>query len=132
MNIKELNGNSLSFIGDAVYTLRVRQYFLEANYHSSNTLQKLCNKYNSAKGQEKAYLRMVEDDFFTEDEIAIYKRGRNAIKHIPKNGDLKSYEIASGVEAVCGYLYLTNKERLEAFFAEVFKGGIDNEWICLW
>ena len=56
-----------------------------------------------------------------------YRRGRNHINHIPKNGDLQTYECASGLEAVCGYLYLTDPERLNVFFEEVFRGGIHNE-----
>ena len=75
----------------------------------------------------KVFNRLNDSNFFTEAELEAYKRGRNHISHIPKNGDLKTYECASGLEAVCGYLYLTDKERLEEFFIEVFKGGIYNE-----
>lgn len=127
MDIKQISGNSLSFIGDAVFTLRVREYFIEHHYQSSKTLQVLCNGYNSASGQTKVFNRLNDKGFFTEDEIEAYKRGRNHIGHIPKNGNLQTYECASGLEAICGYLYLTNKDRLEEFFIEVFKGGINNE-----
>lgn len=127
MNIKELTGNSLSYLGDAVFTLRVREYFLNNHYQSPKSLQKLCNNYNSAAGQRKIYERLLENNFFNQDEIDIFKRGRNDIHHIPKNSDLLSYETASGLEAICGYLYLTDKNRLEEFFLEVFKGGIENE-----
>ena len=127
MDIKEISANSLSFIGDAVFTLRVREFFITNKYQSSRSLQKLCNGYNSAKGQTKVFKRLNDLGFFSEDELDAYKRGRNHISHIPKNGDLLTYETASGLEAICGYLYLTNKDRLEEFFMEVFKGGIDNE-----
>ena len=50
MDIKEVSSNSLSFIGDAVYTLNVRKYFVESGFQASNKLQYLCNKCNSAKG----------------------------------------------------------------------------------
>jgi len=127
MDIKEFSANSLSFIGDAVFTLRVREYFINNGYQSSNKLQHLCNGYNSAFGQSKVYERLLNDGFFNENELEIYKRGRNHISHIPKNGDLLTYEIATGLEAVCGYLYLTDKDRLELFFNKVFEGGINNE-----
>ena len=70
---------------------------------------------------------MNDQNFFNEDELEAYKRGRNHISHIPKNGDLLTYECASGLEAICGYLYLTDKDRLEEFFDKVFEGGIYNE-----
>ena len=127
MDIKQVSGNSLSFIGDAVFTLRVRQYFVENKYQSPKSLQRLCNGYNSAKGQTKVFEKLNNEGFFTDKEIEAYKRGRNNISHIPKNGDLKTYECASGLEAICGYLYLTDKDRLEEFFNKVFEGGINNE-----
>ena len=126
MNIKEVSANSLSFSCDAVDTLKVREYFISNKYQSSKSLQKLCNGYNCAKGQTKVFNRLNDNGFFTKEELEVYKRGRNHISHIPKNGDRLSYECASGLEAICGYLYLTDKKRLEVFFKEVFKGGIDN------
>ena len=127
MNIKEVSSNSLSFIGDAVFTLRVREYFVSKNYQASKTLQRKCNLYNSAKGQTKIFKRLESLNFFKEDEMDAYKRGRNNIRHIPKNGDLLTYEIASGFEAILGYLYLTDKDRLEDVLLEVFKKDIDDE-----
>lgn len=127
MDIKKYSANSLSFIGDAVYTLHVRQFFIEKGYQQSNKLQYLCNKYNSAKGQMKAFMYLEEKAFFSEEELAIYKRGRNNIRHIPKNGDKHSYEVASGLEAVTAYLYLTDKKKLEKMFIEIFDGVKDYE-----
>lgn len=127
MDIREVSSNSLSFIGDAVFTLRVREYFVEHSYQSSRSLQSLCNGYNSARGQTRVFERLNEKGFFTQEELEVYRRGRNHISHIPKNGDLRTYECASGLEAVCGYLYLTDRDRLEELFTEVFKGGINNE-----
>lgn len=127
MNIKEISANSLSYIGDAVYTLAVRQYFICNKYQSSRSLQKLCNGYNSAAGQTRVYQRLKEQDFFTEEEMAVFKAGRNHIKRVPRNSSLYEYQCASGLEAVCGYLYLQDRERLKLFFDYVFQGGINNE-----
>ncbi len=121
MDIKQVSSNSLSFIGDAYYTLKVREYFITNKYQSSKNLQKLCNSYNCAKGQMKVFEYLNSINFFNEDELDAYKRGRNHITHIPKNGDLKSYQCASGLEAIVGYLYLTNKDRLDKMFEEIFK-----------
>ena len=127
MDQKDISSNSLSFIGDAVFTLRVREYFVFKGYQSSRSLQQLCNGYNSAKGQTRIFHRLFEEGFFTDQEMEAYRRGRNHITHIPKNGDLKTYECASGLEAICGYLYLFDKQRLEVFFDKVFEGGVSNE-----
>jgi len=132
MDIKEISSNSLSFIGDAVYTLKVREFYINKKYQSSKELQRLCTRYNCAKGQMATFNRLKEKGFFKEDELEVFKRGRNKISHIPKNGDLNSYKTATGLEAITGYLYLTNKKRLEEFFIEVFKGGIENEWTSIW
>lgn len=126
MDIKEVSSNSLSFLGDGTYTLHVREYFINKGFQSSKLLQKKCNEYNSAKGQMKAYEKLLRKDFLNETEKEIFKRGRNHITHIPKNGDLYSYETASGLEAICGYLYLTDKDRLETLFECIFNGELDD------
>lgn len=127
MEIKQVSSNSLAFIGDAVFTLRVREYFLNNNYQAGKNIQKMCNGYNSAKGQTNVFYRLKDQNFFNEEELEVFKRGRNCITHIPKNGDRKTYQTATGLEAITGYLYLTNKERLELFFEKVFEGGLENE-----
>ena len=73
-------------------------------------------------GGEKYGARAYADNF-TEEEIIVYKRGRNGITHIPKNGSLYTYTTASGLEALVGYLYLTNQERLELFFEKMFENN---------
>lgn len=123
MNINEYSSNSLSFIGDAVYTLAVRLHFVNNNYQSSKKLQTLCNKYNSAKGQSEIFNRLNTESFFSEKEIEIFKRGRNHITHIPKNGDRVSYETASGFEAIVGYLYLSDSKRLDVLLDKIFENG---------
>ena len=55
------------------------------------------------------------------------RRGRNDIHHIPKNGDLLSYEIASGLEAIVGYLYIVDKDKMDDLFIQIFNGGLENE-----
>lgn len=111
-----VNGTALSFIGDAVYSLYVREYIVSKGYHRSNDLQRLSVEYVSAKGQTDAYDKLCEVGFLNDEEKEVFKRGRNAIGHIPKNGNLKDYSTASGLEAVCGYLYLKDKDRLERLF----------------
>lgn len=127
MNKNDLTGTDLSFLGDAVYSLKVREFYLLKGYRKAKMLQSLCTNYVSANGQVKVYNRLLNDNFFNEVELEVFKRGRNGIGHIPKNGNLKSYMIASGLEAIVGYLYLEDQERMELFFDKVFEGGIENE-----
>jgi ribonuclease-3 family protein len=58
------------------------------------------------------------EELLNEEEEAVYKRGRNAKSPtVPKNADVRDYRMATGFEALIGYLYLTgNKERLELIF----------------
>ena len=58
------------------------------------------------------------EELLTEDEEAVYKRGRNAKSAtVPKNADVRDYRMATGFEALVGYLYLCGKkERLEFVF----------------
>lgn len=127
MNSNEVSATSLSFIGDAIYSLKVREYYVSCGYMQGKKLQELSKRYVSARGQTKVFNRLLEAHFFNDDDLTIFKRGRNAISHIPKNGDLVSYQIASGVEALCGYYYLFDQERMNLFFDEMFKGGEENE-----
>ena len=127
MDLKTLSGSALSYLGDAIFTLRVREFYLEHNYRTPGSLQKMTAKYNSAHGQRKAYERLDQEGFFTAKEKEVFKRGRNEIGHIPSSSDRLTYEIASGLEAICGYLYLSDQERMNELFEEIFKGGIENE-----
>ena len=126
MDIKQISSNSLSFIGDAIYTLHVREHFLNKKIQKPKDLQKICNSFNSAAGHTKAFNYLNGISFFTEEDLEIFKRGRNAIRHIPKNGNRITYEIASGLEAITGYMYLTKDQRLETMFKKIFE-GVENE-----
>ncbi len=103
-----LNPVTLAFVGDAVWSLYVRQKFsLEADY-TSGVLQKMTSAEVSAHGQN-VYLKGVEEEF-TPHEADIFRRGRNAKKPShSKNADISEYNNSTGFEAVLGWLYLTGK-----------------------
>ena len=70
-----------------------------------NDLHKTAIKYSNAKAQASIIHEMMEE--FTEEEVRIYKRGRNQKSHTsPKNADIIDYKCATGFEALVGYLYL--------------------------
>lgn len=122
ISFKELTANSYAYLGDAYYSLKVREYLIFKGYQKAKMLQSLSIKFVSALSQFEIfnYLR-YEVNFFKDEELEVYKKGRNNIGHIPRNGDLKTYSVASGFEAVIGYLYLTDIQRLELLMEQVFK-----------
>ena len=75
-----------------------------------NDLHQAAIQYTNSQSQSLAALRMI-DDFYSESEINIYKRGRNqSSTHKPKNSDIQTYNQSTGFEAVIGYLYLDQKK----------------------
>lgn len=112
---KDLNSLALAYIGDAVYELIVRQYLISQNICKVKELQKEAVKYVSAKGQHKLLLKMIDTNFFTDEELNIILRARNhKVDHHPKNCDISTYKYATGLEAIIGYLYLNhNYDRIE-------------------
>jgi ribonuclease-3 family protein len=115
MEIVPYNGTTLAFIGDAVMTLKIRELLVSKGYQKPNDLQKLTANYVSAKAQADYLTQLIENNFFTEEELDIIKRGRNSqTKTIAKNADVITYRTATGFEAIIGYFHLMGKkERLE-------------------
>lgn len=110
----------LAYIGDAVYELSVRTYLLNRSY-SVNQLHNMATKFVQAKAQSDLVHKM--EDFFTEKENRIIKRGRNSKSHsIPKNADLMDYKYSTGFESLIGYLYLMNDDkRIKEIFDEIVR-----------
>ena len=104
----------LAYIGDTIYESYVREYLIRKNINKKvNDLHKSAVKYVKAKAQA-TIMHELENEL-TEEELRIYKRGRNQKSHTsPKNADIIDYKHATGFEALVGYLYLGNeKERLD-------------------
>lgn len=116
MNIYEqLNGVTLAYLGDAVYEVYIRKYLLSKGITKVNALQKNATNYVSAKAQAALIMIMEEQDFLTEDELAVYKRGRNArVNTKAKNTSIVTYHMSTGFEAIFGYLSLMEQnDRLD-------------------
>ncbi|MBR6729155.1 MAG: Mini-ribonuclease 3 [Clostridia bacterium] len=111
---------ALAFIGDAVYEAFIRTKILLKANTSANKLHKACTAFVKASAQSLAMKLLAEK--LTEEEAAVYKRGRNAHSAtVPKHADLMDYRIATGFEALIGYLYLTaQSERLNALMEEAY------------
>ena len=121
MDTREINVKTLAYIGDVVYELYVRKHVIESSHEQVNKLHKKTIKYVSAKAQAK----IVEEitPFLLDEEKDILRRGRNTEANtVPKNTDVITYKIATGFEALIGFLYLNeNIERLE----EIITKSID-------
>lgn len=108
----------LAYLGDAVYELYVRTHLCRKNA-PVHMLHKEATGYVKAKAQSG----MMEtlEPLLTEEESAVYKRGRNAKSAtVPKNADVLDYRRATGFEALIGYLYVSRQfERLETLIRRV-------------
>lgn len=110
---RRLNPLQLALIGDGVFEVYIRNYILSNNTQlSAHKMHVKAIGYVKAKSQSDI-MHSIEQDL-TEDEMYIYKRGRNAKSAtVPKNSSVVDYRNATGFEALIGYLYLIgNKERL--------------------
>ncbi|WP_106060825.1 Mini-ribonuclease 3 [Clostridium vincentii] len=111
--VKMLNPLQLALIGDGVYEMFIRNYVLSCNINlSAHKMHVAAIGFVKAKSQ--SIIMHVLEQKLTEEEEYIYKRGRNAKSAtVPKNADVRDYRMATGLEALIGYLYLVgNKERL--------------------
>lgn len=105
---KNLSPVTLAFVGDAVYSLYVRERLVLSTDFSTGTLQKLTSSEVSAHGQSELLAKL--QPLFTEEEDDIFRRGRNAKKATrSKNASVAEYNRSTGFEAVLGYLYLTGQ-----------------------
>lgn len=107
------NPVTLAFLGDAVYSLSVREKLVKRGGGKPHDYQKAAAKIVSAKGQSE-FLEKVEA-LLTEEETEIYRRGRNAKKTTrAKHASVGEYNRSTGFEAVLGFLYLTgNTQRID-------------------
>lgn len=117
VNPKQLSPLNLAFIGDCIYEILVRETLVKDANRPVNDLHRESVKYVSAKAQTEAYSKIK--DVLTEEETAVFKRGRNAkVGHSPKSATEGEYHCATGVEALFGYLYLTdNIDRIKELFS---------------
>ena len=113
--VKQLSPSVLAFVGDGVYGLFVRTKLSEVN-RPSGELHKMSVQYVNASSQAKAY--EIIADALTENEMGIFKRGRNFQTHsAPKSSTLGEYHTATGLECLFGYLNLSGvNERAKELF----------------
>jgi len=108
-----LNTTALAFMGDAVYETYIRKQVIDRGETNADKLHQMAVKYVRAEGQAAA-LKAIYDRL-GEEEQALVKRARNRKSTSkPRNADPVEYKLATALEALIGYLYLSgNKERME-------------------
>lgn len=123
LTIQEINQYSplaLAYIGDVIYELLTREKVIARGNMPVHMLHKNSVEYVRASAQAIGYDAVK--DMLTEQEQAIYKRGRNAEANVPKNASHAEYHKATGLEALFGYLYLLNDmERITALYTVIFE-----------
>ena len=108
----------LAFLGDAVYSLWVREQLVQSGEGKAAEFQRAAARLESARGQS-AYLEKILP-LFTPTEEEIYRRARNAKKATKsKNADAGEYNRSTGFEAVLGFLHMTQQtERIQVLLAQ--------------
>lgn len=120
MNTKMINIQVLASIGDAVFSLYVREELLKIGINNVKKIQQRSVEYVSAKGQVKILNNLIDNNYLTEEELDIIKRGRNNKKEShPKNTEIVTYKLSTGFEALIGELYLNNRERLKELLSKI-------------
>ena len=111
---------ALAYLGDSVYELHVREHLLLKANKSNGKLHTDALKYVSASAQAKFFEKI--SSILTEDELTVFKRGRNSNASPHKNSDVGEYKTATGLETLIGYLYLSGQnDRLAEIFNIIFK-----------
>ena len=109
VDIRTYSPLTLAYIGDAIYDLVIRTTVVERGNRSANNLHKKTVTYVNARVQAK--MMDVLEEELTEEEQAVYHRGRNAKSYTSaKNASIIEYRKATGLEASCGYLYLQGEQ----------------------
>lgn len=103
---------ALAYMGDAVYEVLIRTRVMNRGSMQVNKMHK--KSASLVKAEAQARMIQVLQEELTEEETAVYKRGRNAHSaSSAKNASIRDYRMATGFEALVGYLYLTGQyERL--------------------
>ena len=121
MNVLEVNSLALAYLGDSIYESYIREYLIKKGISHVNDLQVESLNYVSAKSQARILKDLMDKNIFTEEEISVIKRARNTkSKSHPKSCDIITYQHATSLEALFGYLKLRkNEERIEEIISKI-------------
>ena len=126
MDVREVNVLVLAYLGDTIYEDYIRKYLISLGINNVDELQKKSVNYVSAKHQAEFIKKLLDENLLSEEEVDVFKRARNykSTSH-PKNCDIVTYKHATGLEAVIGYLELTNNRvRIDEIMAYILGGSL--------
>ena len=106
--------SALAYLGDAVYEMQIRLHYLLPPRTAKQYHQLVVNQ---VRAEQQANLPEKLD--LTESEFDLVRRGRNAAGSTPRKVSPHIYQKATGLEALIGYLYLTNPDRLDQIFTQL-------------
>ena len=107
-DIKTYSPLALAYIGDGIYELFIRTIVISEGNCQPEKLHKKSS--NLVKAEKQSQMMAAIEPVLTEEELAVYKRGRNARSYtMAKNASMSDYRRATGFEALMGYLYLTDQ-----------------------
>ena len=125
-NIAEISTAALAYLGDSVIELCVRKTLVLKGVSSAKNLNAISLKFVKAESQADAVMKILP--ILSEEENAAYRRGRN-IGHtnVPKSATMGQYRMATGMEALFGYLYLIGaQERIDELFTLAYEEVINS------
>ena len=127
VDVKTYSPLTLAYIGDGVYELIIRTILVSQGNSQANKLHQRASHLVKASAQ--AAMSEVLKDELTEEELAVFKRGRNAHSGtMAKHATMSDYRRATGFEALMGYLYL--QKEWERMFYLVKQGLTKGELLC--
>lgn len=119
-DIRSYSGLSLAFIGDGVYELVIRTLVISKGNMPVHKMHRQCSELVKAPAQSAMIQAVFEQ--LTKEEQAVCRRGHNTKPHTKaKNADTEEYLWATGLEALCGWLYLKHEQRR---MMEIIKAGL--------
>jgi len=108
-DVRRMNSLALAYVGDTIYDLFVRTLLACSRALPVHDLHVEASERVNAGAQARAARALMDE--FTAEELAVFRRGRNAkTRTVPKNANVGDYRAATGLEAVLGFLYLTGRE----------------------
>ena len=119
--LRAISAIGLAHLGDAVYEILVRTWLCAHGKATGKGLHRATIELVRAEAQ--AVRAEVILPLLTEEELAVFRRGRNANVHtIPHHASRAQYGTATALEALLGWLYLRgDKARVNELFCEMMK-----------